>query len=268
MANIIEFPDLKKLKEEIVGLKAKLSEKFFERDELKLVECENIKMEYMLIFGKYEIELYETYIDYLRCKREIELLQAKINREEEIDYSAIQDILDAELSEYQIKFNNKIDEMNEALYRNNQKTMSEEDSKEFKKLYKEIVKALHPDLNPELTEEQKEMFIIAVDSYKNGNLENLRIIYAILENDEGNLPETNKISELNKEKEKLENLIKKVEKEIETIKNTYPYNHKIYLEDENLKEEKIKELLYQTDVYAKQVKKLNREIQEMYRGRV
>ena len=69
MGQIIEFPDIKKLKESIKELKKTLGDYVLERDNLILVVCENINAEYKLEFGSLEYSLYESYCKYLRLRR-------------------------------------------------------------------------------------------------------------------------------------------------------------------------------------------------------
>ena len=58
--NIILFPDFQKLKEEVDKLRTELSMLVLERDELRLVECKNIEMIYMLELGSLEYKIFET----------------------------------------------------------------------------------------------------------------------------------------------------------------------------------------------------------------
>lgn len=69
MGQIVEFPDIKKIKESISELKKTLGDFVLERDNLILVVCENIKTAYMLEFGSLEYSLYESYCKYLRLRR-------------------------------------------------------------------------------------------------------------------------------------------------------------------------------------------------------
>ena len=69
MGQIIEFPDDKKARERIEALKQTLEELIFEKNHLQFITCENIQMEYMLIFGSLEYELYQAYCKYLRLRR-------------------------------------------------------------------------------------------------------------------------------------------------------------------------------------------------------
>lgn len=58
--------------------------------------------------------------------------------------------------------------------------MTAAESNELKKLYLAIVKALHPDLRPNLSDDRMQLFYNAVEAYKNGDLNGLRIIEALV----------------------------------------------------------------------------------------
>lgn len=59
MGQIIELPDIAALKREIQELKKSLEALVVERDELRFVVCENIKMTYMLEIGNLEYRVYD-----------------------------------------------------------------------------------------------------------------------------------------------------------------------------------------------------------------
>lgn len=103
MGQIIEFPNDKKSKDKIQKLKKTLENLVFERDNLKYIICENIKTEYMLIFGSLEYKIYKAYCNYLRFKRKKDMIQAKKNRQEKINMEVIDKKLDLEFTEYKKK---------------------------------------------------------------------------------------------------------------------------------------------------------------------
>lgn len=242
MGQIIEFPDDKRSRERIQELKKTLEDLVFERDNLKFVVCENIKTEYMLSFGSLEYRLYKAYCKYLRLKRKRDMIQAKKNRQEKIKMEVIDKKLDEEFADYKKKLDEKVYEINHALERSKAELLSEEDTKLLKKLYKNIVKRLHPDINPLITDGEKELFFTATEAYKDGDLASLQIIYDIVcgghEKDGGDL--TGK--SLEDEVKRLEGLVEQVQMEIDLIKSTPPYTWSIYVEDEEKKAEKLRDL--------------------------
>lgn len=263
--NVIVFPDFEKLKSEVEKMRTELSMLLLERDELQFVICKNIETEYMLKLGSIEYKAYEAQCAALRLKRKIELIQAKKNRQEKVIISAIEETLDTEFAEYQKQLNEQIDKMNDALKRSKAEVLSDEDNKKLKKLYRKIVKALHPDINPDVSETQVDLFDNAVQAYKNGDLGTLRIIGEMVGNSP--LPEQHKdaLTQLNEEKERLQNLLKAIRDSIEQIKSEYPYTMKEIIEDEEQTEQKKKELENILSQYNELISIYKAKIEEMIR---
>ena len=263
--NVIVFPDFEKLKNEIEKMRTELSMLLLERDELQFVICKNIETEYMLKLGSIEYKAYEAQCAVLRLKRKIELIQAKKNRQEKVIVSAIEETLDSEFAEYQKQLNEQIDKMNDALKRSKAEVLYDEDNKKLKKLYRKIVKALHPDINPDVSQAQVQLFDNAVQAYKNGDLNTLRIIGEMVGNSP--LPEQHKdaLTQLNEEKERLQNLLKAVRDSIEQIKSEYPYTMKEIIEDEEQTEQKKKELENILSQYNELISIYKAKIEEMIR---
>lgn len=263
--NVIVFPDFEKLKNEVEKMRTELSVLLLERDELQFVICKNIETEYMLKLGSIEYRAYEAQCLSLRLKRKIELIQAKKNRQEKVIIPAIEETLDTEFAEYQKQLDEQIDKMNDALKRSKAEVLSDEDNKKLKKLYRKIVKALHPDINPDVSEAQVQLFDNAVSAYKNGDLGTLRIIGQMVGNSP--LPEQHKdaLTQLNEEKERLQNLLKAIRDSIEQIKSEYPYTMKEIIEDEEQTEQKKKELENILSQYNELISIYKAKIEEMIR---
>ena len=229
--NIILFPDFQKLKEEVDKLRTELSMLVLERDELRLVECKNIEMIYMLELGSLEYKIFEAQCVFLRLKRKMELIQAKKNRQEKIVLSQIEDTLDAEFTEFQRKLDEQLNKINAAIERSHFDVLSDEEARELKKLYRKIVKALHPDLNPNLTQAQLDLFINAVNAYEKGDINTLRIIDEMVAEPILSDDHKDAITQLAEEKERLIDLMKTVKESIEIIKSEFPYTVKELIND-------------------------------------
>lgn len=262
MGQIIEFPNIKKLKEKIRSFRRELEDLYPEKEHLVGVVCENIQRDYTLAFGSLEYKLYEAYCEYLRLRRKRDLIQAKKNRGEKPDMEAIESRLDEEFRDYKRRLDEQMEEVNEAIEKSKLKLLPEEEQKELKTLYKAIVKKLHPDLNPTITEEEKELFYNATEGYKKGDLSVLRIIYDLTvkgEEEELSLPNDS----LAKEAERLEKAIVAIREEIERIKSNPPYTLKIYLEDERKKAVRFYTLRSETQSFYRAIQTQEEAIRDM-----
>ena len=260
---IIMFPEFEKLLKEVERLRTEFSMLLLERDELQYVVCKNIETAYMLSLGSLEYKAFEIECEMWRLHRKIELIQAKINRQEKVDLKAIDETLDDEFEEYQRKLDEQINKMNAALEHSQCEKMTEEQTKEFKKLYRTIVKALHPDLNPDASPAQIQLFQNAVKAYENGDIASLKIISEMVS--EPKLPEkgSDGMSVLIEEISRLEKLIELINERITGIKNEYPYTLKTIVESTEKTEERRKELQSRIDEMTDVVEFYKRKINGM-----
>ena len=267
MGQIIELPDIAALKREIQELKKSLEALVVERDELRFVVCENIKMTYMLEIGNLEYRVYDAYCDYLRLRRKKEFIQAKKNRQEPIQMDAIDSFLDIEFQEYKKKRDEKIDEINQAIERSKIESMPEE-AAEFKTMYRSIVKSLHPDLNPDTTDAEQELFVHATEAYKEGDFGTLQLIFQMIGSEHHDESEPSSLAKLQSEKIRIQNLVDRVKADIEFIKTTVPYIWRIYLEDEGKKAEKISKLQTELKSFKEAIRTQQELINDLVRNEI
>ena len=230
------------LKNELLKKRTELSMLVLQRDELKYVICKNIETKYMLELGNLEYCLYQSECIIMRLKRKVELIQMRINRQEKIDVSVIDKLLDEQFREYQQKLEEKIKKMNEAIERGNGEVLTEQQVKELKKIYRAIVKALHPDLNPNVTKQQIKLFQNAVTAYKNGDLQTLRIINEMISNNHSEDDNTDNIEKMRNELIRLDRMISSINGDVEKIKSEYPYTMKDILFDKEQLNQRKQEL--------------------------
>ena len=259
------FPEFDKLQIEVERMRTELSMLLLERDELQFVICRNIETQYMLKIGDIEYRVYEAQCAVLRLKRKLELIQSKQNRQEKIDIAEIENMLNKEFSDYQKKLDEQIEKMNEALRWNEATALSDNEEKKLKMLYHKLVKILHPDMNPQATDAQVELFEHALMAYQNGDLETMRLIDAMVGN--GLQPEQsmNAIDQLKKEKQRLAELLDRVQKSVAKIKSEYPYTMKEVLEDEQKVQQIRQEYEDILDQYEEMVFLYRTKIEELLR---
>ena len=215
--SIIIHPDF-------VILRDKLTDLLLEYEALTSQICPNIGRKYLLKFGLMEYRLYKKHFELNKLKRKLALIQIQINNEEEIDLNHITRILDEEFAEYERNLNHQIKDLERAMD-SDAFYLDEEDAKRLKNIYRKCVFKLHPDINKNLTESQHALFIQMTEAFKNGDLKRLEALYYMIE-DENIDP----ISESDRIKELIEDL----EKKIKEIKDSFPYNKKELLADDEL----------------------------------
>ena len=259
---IIRLPEYDEVYKDVEELRKEIPRLIGERDELIFVICKNIETAYMLAVGSLEYKVYEAECIYRRLKRKLQLIRAKKNRQEKINLSEIESLLDEEMEEYKNMLLAKMQAMNEALARNEGKALSEKETKELKELYRKIVKELHPDLNPDITEEQTELFLRAVMAYKNGDIDTLRLISEMVGEPISNYREDS-FSELVKTREKLFASLQRVKNEIELIKGRFPYNKKDFIDDKEAIEQRKLELEGAIFDYKQMIIDLEEKIKEL-----
>lgn len=262
---LILSPEYEKLKNEVEKMRVELSMLYLERDELLYVICVNIETAYMIEVGALEHNVYKAECAVLRLKRKVELIQAKINRQEKIFLSDIESLLDEEFQQYKEKLNEQIEKINDALKRGSADYLTKEENEEFKKIYRKIVKALHPDINPNISKEELRLLQNAIEAYKNGDLKALRIIGEMIEkylpvNQDKDFSYT-----LIKDKERLEVFIKEMKEIILEIKSSYPYILKEIIENPSKLKEKKQELEETLNYYKELISIYKEKIEEMLR---
>ncbi len=243
----IIYPEYEALKEEVAKKRTELSMLFLERDNLIYQENKNIEMEYLLAVGDLEYKVFELDNEVRRKKREVELIQAQVNRHQTILIEQINEQLDREFELFQELLDDQLDKMNSAIERSHGTLLSKEETKEMKKLYRIIIKELHPDLHPDLSEAQKRLFLNAVNSYEKGDLNDLRIIATMVGKSDFPEPTDDAMSELEKEEQRLTDLLKSVKDEIGKIKSEFPYTMKEFVNDPEKIKKKQDELQQQLD---------------------
>ena len=108
-------------------------------------------------------------------------------------------------------------------------------AKELKSLYRKIVKALHPDNKKNRTAKDDELLMEAKKAFEAGDLERLRQIAEMIEDEDienrfKNTPED--VEALKNLKYRLKTRLMYLQREVQRIKNSFPYNEKDFLADD------------------------------------
>ena len=258
---IINFPDMKNIEQEIEKLRTELSMLVIEYDTLRFTDGPNIETAYMLELGGLEYSVFEAQCELKRLMRKRDFMQMSINRGEKPDMKAIEKRLDEEFQIYKEKLDEELHKINKSIERANLPTLSADEEKELKKLYRKIVKKLHPDLNPDATDEQKRLFQNAVAAYQNGDLSAIRMIADIANGADDKKSNGNDV--LFHIKENLEKSIKNMNEKISKIKSEYPFTLAEFTRDKNKMSERKKELKEILEKYKQAIENYERILEEM-----
>ncbi len=235
--------DFATLKAEAQTLAETLASLLFELNELQTVVKPNLEAIYQVEIGQYVYENFVIQIECRRLKREIELIQAYLNRGDVPDDEAIILILDTEFAEWQ----KQMREMSATILKSRvhlASALAIEESNELKSLFRALVKRLHPDLNPNLTDYQKALWHQVMEAYEDGDLERLKSLslYATLDSEEA-FDET-AIDALRTRITSLRSEIQKCLLQLETLRQTPPISIRENLTDPvwlNAEQEKLRE---------------------------
>ena len=225
-------------------LRERYAQLIFERDHLVNHTVTILSREYMRKIGGKELALAKMENKYRMIKRRLELIRAYLNRGEKPTDEEIRKQIEAEYQEFLQILKEREEEMLKLLS-GKTKVFSEEDAEEMRYMYKKIVKRLHPDLNPNCTEKEIEMFRIAVDAYKAGDLETIRAIYWNLADiGDCEIPVPDLIIK-----------IVELEAQIAEIKSRFPFTVESLLNDPDELERKNKELDEELEEVKNMIKK-------------
>lgn len=198
-------------------------------DEMVLHEGKNLEAEYIREFGELDRVAYAAYVEAESLRRQIDLVQAYLNRDVEPDLEAIEQTLQKEFEEYQKKLQEMADQMAWAQAMAKAPRLSIEETKQIKKLYHKLAKALHPDINPAQTDADAGLWISVAHAYENADLEQMETLYELFESQRKIAPPVPGVDPFQELQKKCEKIKKKVQRCLEKIcklEKEYPFKFK------------------------------------------
>ena len=215
-----------------INLKEKLANLVFEYDNLRFHICPKIEEMYLLSFGFLECEAYNLDIELDMTKKHIDLLN------QGFDVDEIEDKIDDEFDESIEMLEKYMDELNQAIEKKDDFCkLSDEELNSLNALYLELIYRLNPYFNPVQSFYEKDLYEEIVESFENYDLKTMRSLKVLLPED----------STIFNDDDAFIIAIDELNHKISDIKNSYPYNKKDILEnDELFTEYKI----YLTDIVA------------------
>lgn len=166
------------LKFEVHSARCALLRLYEEEERLKHIEGPRLEREYMEAVGNYEETVVKEEMECELLTTKQRLVQAAINRREEIDEAAIDE-----------KINELRKDMTDAAAGDPAPQpyaeLSPEQSGELQDLYSKIVKQFHPSMHPEMTEAERQLYQKAQDAYRMRDLPALNLIWEMLTASDG-----------------------------------------------------------------------------------
>ena len=228
---VIIHPEYAILIMEIYKLKDDIASLIVERDMLRNFVCKDIEIDYMLKIGALEYKLTILQNNYSKNLRKLKLIQEKISKKQKVNLDTIDRKIKSEF-----KTQNKAEEemssdIDFAIEVSALELFDYDLIEEMNIDYFKVQKLYNPIFDLNFDEEKEKMYHKIEKYYLKRNLKKL---HKLAENYDENEFFQDEISNLKLLKEKFINEKINLSREIRRIKNTFPYNQKTILEDENL----------------------------------
>lgn len=235
---------------------ARYEELLLRRDNLRK-KAEQYQISYFKEFGDLIVDSFTVRVECIRKKKIITYCQQQINHGKPINGAQLDHFIEREMEQYQ----NDLDDIihhNKAVKES--KTVSEYDVFKIKKMYRGLAKMIHPDLHPELEsdpqiQEYWQKIVLAYEHNQLEDMEELDFQVRKYLEEKGNEDIEIVIPDLDKK-------IRRVEAEIERIRNSEPYLYKLLLEDAEAVASKKEELRNEIESYKEYSKQLSEVIEQ------
>lgn len=211
-------PEFERLSEECELLKEELAALFAEWEHLTTTVIPNIEADYVVKLGTLQHELLQIQIGIQRTKREIDIIQAALNRGETVNEQRVQQQLDCEFAEWKAKLDAQVKNIKDAELRLSS-LMSLEDSAELRKLYRLLAKKLHPDVNPDQSQDAQNLWLQVQSAYEMADLKQLQALHLLADEIPENYDLPNSIDTLKKRRGDFKDQILHMLQRIAELKN-------------------------------------------------
>lgn len=234
MGDIASQSDYERVFKQYMNLKNQIINVLSTKEYLLKHKYYDLKNNYMVKIGSLEHELLDTDIRLGLVKRKIELTQIYMKNQGQINVSIVESKANYEFEEL-IKFLKSNEyEIKIAKSCSSIRKLSDNEFNELNKYFKNITRLLHPDLNMNLTETQKRLWEKAKLAYENNELEYLKIIYKLANDETLNTKkiEDYSLDELQRYINYMEAIINELLEEIKKIQDDFPFNKEELLNNE------------------------------------
>jgi len=251
-----------KKQQECENLKELFAEIYKEYEDIQK-ESKYLYHKYSFLFGEANYNKYQSYLLCLRLRRKVEMYQAFINRQENINYVEVEKALEKELEVHIKKLQTIMQDFIGATKYFHLSELSNEEVKEIKHLFYKIAKKIHPDITGEYIEAHKDLWEKSLEAYQNNDLNTLRECAFLLDNLLFNVVQTSALEDIIKKIGNYQTKIKEYKEKVVEIINSFPYNHKQLLFDKKYVEEEILKITEEDLKYQERSEEYLRLLSEM-----
>ena len=206
------------------------------RDNLRK-EAEQFHLNYLRVFGDLMTEVFQQKVECIRRKKIIAYCQKLANRGADINRADLDAYIEQVMAEYRTELEQMIRTVSAI---KNSGKISSYDKKKVKEIYYRLVRLIHPDIRPELAQDEviHDYWQRIVVAYRHNDIEELEELDVLVRTylKQHNI-EAGEISLSN-----IKERITVIEKEIQTIISTDPYQYRFILEDKNAVNDRKQEL--------------------------
>lgn len=251
---VIVHPEYAKLILEVNDLQEQIANLIVERDMLSCYVCRDIEIDYLLKIGALEYKFMVAGNAYRKNLRKLELIDEKLQKKAQISMSAINRKINSEFKKKDKIQSDMSHQIDLAIEVSSFDAFDYDTMEEMNVDYFKLQKLYNPVFDLEESEERKKAYAKIEKYYEKGNYKKIHKLAEDFDDDVFQ----DEISNLKMLKEKYNYVLKNIQKQVVNIKNTFPYNQKIILEDENLcrrKKDSINREIIEINIQNKKLEK-------------
>lgn len=211
---------------------------------------------YLEKLGYLQLELLQKQTESARLKMKMQQIQAAINRDETPDLRAIDLLINHRLEAYYQEIARQaatLDTSRQVL--NN--LITAEETEKLKEVFRVLCKRLHPDLNPNQSMEERDLFIKVKAAYDLNALQELQTILLYLDDRTAEKLITVDMTEKQQRIERLERSIGTLHQKIASLEQSFPFNHRDQIMDDDWVVAKLEEIKSQIATFETNIAKYN-----------
>lgn len=228
---VIVHPEYALLILEINSLRDDIASLLVEKDMLTEFVCKDIEIDYMLKIGALEYKLVVAQNNYQKNLKKLKIIEEKLAKNLKINMDSIDKKIKSEFKDKTKAEEHLSKEIDYAVEMTSYDFFDYDFIEEMSVEYFKCQKLYNPIFDIEDSEEKNKTFKKIEKYYKKQDLKKLQKLAKNYDDDEVFQDE---ISNLKNLKDRYEKILRELKRQIRKIKNSFPYNQKTILQDENL----------------------------------